>query len=402
MVPAKVAQRIKRECRKIEPLAWALARTIFEHPEAAYQEFFAAKALSDFLAGFGFAITNHLGGLKTAFTAEKRGQRRPCLAYLAEMDALPGMGHACGHHLIAAGSAGAAAALSRSLTPLHGSIKVIGCPAEEMGGGKVILARQGAFKNLDAALIIHPDRRTEVYKRALGVVEIEFFFKGRAAHASAEPEKGVNALDAVIQTFNAVNALRQQLPSHVRVHGIVTQGGVAPNIIPERAAAVFLARGLTVKETNEVAAKVIACAQGAAKAAGARLVTRLRKDKFYAPYAGNRALGQVFWRVLESIGVEVKQGPEDEGMGSTDVGNVSLYAPVLHPLLAVPGATSGVHSREFAAAAGGPGGRAMLEKAILANALTGAEVLLNERLRQDIKNEHRAYIKQEGKLPDYL
>jgi amidohydrolase len=387
----------------IEPAAWALARAIFSRPETAYQEFFAARTLTDFLSGHGFTVSDNAGGLKTAFVAEKRGEgARPCLGFLAEMDALPGMGHACGHHLIAASSAGAAAVLARALPRLAGTIKVFGCPAEELGGGKVKLAREGVFSGLDAALIVHPDRRTEVYKRALGVVEMEFVFKGRAAHASAEPERGLNALDAVIQTFNAVNALRQQLPSHVRVHGIITEGGIAPNIIPERAAAVFLARGLSVKETNEVAAKVTDCARGAARATGTRLASRLRRDKFYAPYVGNRALGQAFRRALERLDVEVRQGPEDQGMGSTDVGNVSLYAPVLHPLLAVPGAKSGVHTPEFARVAGSEKGRVMLGRAIRAMALTGAEVLLDKKLREAIHKEHRAFLKQEGKLPDYL
>jgi amidohydrolase len=397
MLTGKLEKKILREAQRVEAKAWALASSIHERPETAYEERFASRALADFLSGYGFKISRGVVGLETAFVAEKRERkRRPCLAFLAEMDALPGMGHACGHHLIAGSSAGAAAVLARVMPSPPGSIKVIGCPAEELGGGKIIMAREGAFKGIDAALIVHPDRRTEVYKRALGVVEVELVFKGRAAHASAEPERGINALDAVIQTFNAVNAMRQQLPDKSRVHGIITHGGVAPNIIPERASAVFLARGITAAETFELAEKVKSCARGAAKATGAKLRGRIVKEKFYAPYAGNRALGEVFWRALERIGVEVEQRPEDEGMGSTDVGNVSLHAPVLHPLMKVPGATESVHTREFAKVSGGRGGRTMLGRAIRALALTGAAVLLDEKLRAAISKNHKRYIRESG------
>jgi len=283
MLPVKLTNKILKETDSILPGAWKLASDIFANPELAFNEHFASSSLQDYLLEFGFKIEKSVGGLDTAFSAVLKGTKtRPCLGILAEMDALPQIGHACGHHLIAAGSAGTAAVLARSLSPLSGSIKLIGCPAEEHEGGKIILEREGVFDGLDAALIVHPDKRTTVFKRSLGVVNIGLTFKGKSAHAAAEPEMGINALDAVIQTFNSINALRQQLPEHVRIHGIITDGGIAPNIIPESAHAEFMARGLTIRETLEVADKVVSCAKGAAESSGTKIRVKLDKDQMYA------------------------------------------------------------------------------------------------------------------------
>ncbi len=395
ILPEKLTKQILKEADNILPGAWKLASAIFAKPELAFNEKFASSSLQNYLEDFGYKIEKGVGGLETAFTATLKGQRaRPCLGILAEMDALPQIGHACGHHLIAAGSAGTAAVLANVLSPLPGSIKVIGCPAEEHEGGKIILEREGVFKGLDAALIVHPDKRTTVFKRSLGVVTIEFTFKGKSAHAAAEPETGINALDAVIQTFNSINALRQQLPEHVRVHGIVTDGGVAANIIPEMARAEFMARGLTIKETLDVADKVISCARGAAKSSGATVKIKMDKDQMYAPYVPNRALGNIFRQALDVLGIKEDIEPEDKGMGSTDVGNAGLAVPVIHPLLRVHGVDEGVHTRKFAKAASGKAGRDMLSSSIKATALTGAAVLLNKDLVKEIKAEHKATQKE--------
>jgi amidohydrolase len=369
------------------PLAWELALDLFHRPELAYHEVFAAERIKRFLSAEGFSVQSGQAGLKTAFTAMAGPKRGPRIAFLAEMDALPKLGHACGHHLIAGSSAGAAAALVRAFPRLPGQVAVIGCPAEETGGGKLRLARAGVFDGFAAILLVHPDQRTEVYKRSLGAVEIELVFTGRASHASAWPEKGQNALDAVVQTFNAVNLMRQQLPEKQRVHGIISDGGQAPNIIPEHAAARFMARGLTVKETLSLAARVAACAQGAALATGTRLRLTIKKKTMYPPYIPNRGLGEAFQAALLRLRVKSDQGPEDEGMGSTDVGAVSLRAPTLHPLLRLPGVTAGVHTPAFARAAGGKAGRELLGVAIAANALVATRVMLDGPLRRKIRME---------------
>jgi amidohydrolase len=394
LTPALIKKLIAAADR-VWPASWELARSIFERPELGYQEFFAADSVTAFLSRRGFKIKRPLARIDTAFAAEIRGRKSPRLAFLAEMDALPEVGHACGHHLIAASSAGAAAALAEVFPSPPGSIAVIGCPAEEGGGGKVYLARAGVFNGLDAALMVHPDRQTEIYKRSLGVVEMALEFFGRAAHASAYPEDGINALDAVIETFNAINALRQQLPDTTRVHGIITHGGKAANITPDYTRAVFMARGTTVAETLEVAAKVRNCARGAALAAGVTLKVKTKLDVMYAPYVPNRAMGEAFRQALVTLAIPIEQGPEDKHIGSSDVGNACLSAPLLHPQIAVPGATEGVHSLNFARAAGGEGGRRMLGQAIRALTLTGARILLDPVLRAAIHQEHREMVKRQ-------
>ena len=388
MINKTLQKKILAASDEILPSAWKLAKAIFDKPELAYLEFEAAKALEGFLKEEGFSVETNIADIPTAFRA-KQGKGKPVLAFLAEMDALKGMGHACGHHLIAASSAAAATVLTRSFDRLPGTVEVIGTPAEEGGGGKVVMAEAGVFDSIDAAMIAHPDRRTEIYKRSLGVVELEVVFTGRAAHAAAYPEDGINALDAVIQTFNAVAMLRQQLPEKVRVHGIISDGGQAPNIIPEQAAARFYARGLTVEETLRIAEKVRDCAKGAAKATGCKLGSKLVKKHMYAPYVPNRALAGEFEKYLEILGEKVDNGPEDEGMGSTDVGNVCLRAPVIHPLMALPGVVYGVHTTDFAKAAGSDPGKKMLAVAIKALAMTGASFLTDPELRKKVAKEHK-------------
>jgi len=300
--PTALEKKIIATADRILPEVWKLARAIFDNPELGYQERFASKSLTTFLSGRDFSVLRGVAGMDTAFIAEKKGDKGGRLAFLAEMDALPQIGHACGHHLIAASSAGAAVALAEAMGKIPGVLQVIGTPAEEGGGGKIFLANAGVFDGLDAALMVHPDRRTEIYKRSLGVVELELEFRGRAAHASAYPEDGVNALDAVIQTFNAVSAMRQQMREKTRVHGIITHGGKAANIIPDYTRAVFMARGTTLAETMEMVEKVKRCARAGAAAAGATVKIKSRLDVMYAPYIPNRTLGEAFWRALETIG----------------------------------------------------------------------------------------------------
>src|SRR5712691_13342374 len=220
-----------------------LSHQIHDNPELAYQEVKAAGWLSDYLAGQGFKVERGVAGVETAFRATLETGDGPTIAILCEYDALPGIGHACGHNVIAAAGAGAGVGLAavRERLP-KGRIQVIGTPAEEGGGGKVKLIRGGIFQGVDAAMMIHGWDRWIAHQDLLGIVRIGFEFTGKAAHAAADPWEGVNALDAVIQTFNNVSMLRQQMRPEARVHGIVTNGGQAPNIIPESAAATFLVR----------------------------------------------------------------------------------------------------------------------------------------------------------------
>src|SRR5687767_5505336 len=221
----------------------ALSHKIHAHPELAYQEVQACGWLCDFLGAKGFKVERGVGGVDTAFRATLETGSGPTIAILCEYDALPGIGHACGHNVIAMAGAGAGAALAAVKSQLpKGRIQVIGTPAEEGGGGKVKLIQGGVFRDVDAAMMIHGFDRWILHQDLLGIVRVGFEFRGKAAHASADPWEGINALDAVIQTFNSVSMLRQQVRPAARIHGIVNDGGAAANIIPEFASATFFMR----------------------------------------------------------------------------------------------------------------------------------------------------------------
>src|ERR671935_1718562 len=243
-----------------------LSRQIHDHPELCFQEVKAAAWLTEFLDKHGFELERGVAGIDTAFRATIDTGEGPTIAILCEYDALPGIGHACGHNVIAAAGAGAGAALAavRDRLP-RGSVQVIGTPAEEGGGGKVRLIKAGVFEDVDAAMMCHGWDQWILHQDLLGIVRVGFEFTGKAAHAAVDPWEGVNALDAVIQTFNNVSMLRQQVKPSARVHGIVTSGGAAPNIIPEFAACLFYVRAPELGYLWDLYARVVACAEGAAK-----------------------------------------------------------------------------------------------------------------------------------------
>src|SRR5437870_3493299 len=250
----------------------ALSRKIHDNPELGYQEFKAAGWLTDFLAGQGFKVERGVGGVETAFRASIETGDGPTIAILCEYDALPAIGHACGHNVIATAGVGAGAALAAVRDQLpKGRVQVIGTPAEEGGGGKLRLIRGGIFRNVDAAMMVHGWDRWVPHQDLLGIVRLGFEFTGKAAHAAADPWDGINAVDAVIQTFNNVSMLRQQVRPDARIHGIVTSGGAAPNIIPEFAAATFYVRSARLDYLSELQQRVVACAEGAARATGCSL-----------------------------------------------------------------------------------------------------------------------------------
>src|SRR5918999_2431225 len=279
-----------------------LSHRIHDHPELGYQEVKAAGWLGDFLGAQGFKVEPGVAGVETAFRATLETGEGPTIAILCEYDALPGIGHACGHNVIAAAGAGAGAGLAAVRDRLPpGRIQVIGTPAEEGGGGKIRLIRGGVFKGVDAAMMVHGWDQWIVYQDLLGVVRVGFEFTGKAAHASADPWEGVNALDAVIQTFNNVSMLRQQVRPDARIHGIVTNGGAAPNIIPEVAAATFYVRAPALDQMWALHKRVIACAEGAAKATGCTLAVN-EQDNAYAPMKRNDPLLDAFRANLKSLG----------------------------------------------------------------------------------------------------
>ena len=328
-----------------------LSRTIHDNPELAYQEVKAAGWLTDFLGRQGLKIERGIGGVETAFRATIETGAGPTIAILCEYDALPAIGHACGHNAIATAGAGAGAALAavRHVLP-EGRVEIIGTPAEEGGGGKVKLIRAGVFTTVDAAMMCHGWDDWILHQDLLGIVRIGFEFTGKAAHAAVDPWEGVNALDAVIQTFNNVSLLRQQVRPSARIHGIVTHGGAAPNIIPEFAACLFYVRASELDYLWTLHDRVVACAEGAARATGTTLKVVDHRDTVYEPMKRNATLLEAFRLNLRAVGVV--EAPEvPDRLGSSDVGNVSQVLPCIQPLMKIAPHGTPIHSRDFEAAA---------------------------------------------------
>jgi len=377
-----ITQAVDRLASDLE----ALSRRIHDNPELAYQEVKAAGWLADFLGAQGFKVERGVGGVETAFRATLETGDGPTVAIMCEYDALPAIGHACGHNVIAASGAGAGAALGavRDRLP-RGRIHVIGTPAEEGGGGKVKLIKAGVFTGVDAAMMVHGWDQWIPHQDLLGIVRVGFEFSGKAAHASADPWEGVNALDAVIQTFNNVSMLRQQVRPDARIHGIVTHGGAAPNIVPEFAAALFYVRAAQLDYMWALQKRVIACAEGAARATGCR-VKVIEHDNAYEPMRRNATLLDVFRANMKALGVAESPEVKDR-LGSSDVGNVSQVVPTIQPLVKIAPDGTPIHSRDFEAAAVSPLAREGLCAAAKAMAMTAFDLLADPALVERARRE---------------
>ncbi|CEP66769.1 Amidohydrolase [Moorella glycerini] len=385
-----VKERIARAIASLKEQIINVAEAIYDHPEPGNQEYFAVELLTGILAERGFKITRPLCQLPTAFRAELAGRSGPRVALLAEYDALPGLGHACGHNLIAAASLGAALGLATIIKELRGTIVVLGTPAEETRGAKVVLARQGALDDLDAAMMFHPGDTNTVEVSSLALEALEFVFEGRAAHAASSPEEGINALEAVIQLFNHINSLRPYLKDGASVQGIITEGGTSPNIIPERAVARFYLRARTRGALNKVIERVENCATAAALATGSRYWYH-NYEPSYEPMLTNRALAAAWRDNVKELGV-IDSGFPSNSRGSLDMGNVSQVVPAIHPYLSLNAGKLVPHSRQFAQAVRGEAGRRVVILAATALAWTAADVMLDRDLLQRIKEEFTSTI----------
>jgi amidohydrolase len=327
-----------------------LGLRIHAHPETAMQEHQAAAWITSVLKNNSFAITTGICDMPTAFRAVY-GSGRPRIAFIAEYDALPGLGHACGHNLIATAAVAAAIGSRPAVDSLGGSVLVIGTPAEELQGGKIEMIARGAFNDIDAALMAHPSSYDSAAVKALACACIYVEFFGKEAHAAAQPEEGINALEAMILSFNAVNSLRQHIEDGARIHGIITDGGRAANIVPGHAAGHFLVRADNLPYLEKLKARVLACMQGAALASGARLEYRW-EEKEYAPMLNHPELTGRYISNMAALGNMVPLFNPDSSFGSTDMGNLSQHVPALHAEVAVAAAGTGVHTTEFACLAG--------------------------------------------------
>ncbi|MDO7904884.1 M20 family metallopeptidase [Paenibacillus sp. JX-17] len=357
------------------------------NPELGNEEYLASARLKEELAFHGFEIEAPVLGIETAFigtySAAKDG---PVVGLLAEYDALKDLGHACGHHLICMMSVGAAVGLKSVIDELGGTIRVYGTPAEETRGAKVPMAAAGLFDDCDFAMMAHPYYAHERSGSSLAMDAVQFEFFGKAAHAAASPHEGINALDAVIQTFNGINALRQQVKSSVRIHGIINAGGQAANIIPDYASAQFYVRAATRKELTSLTQRVIHVAEGAAMQTGCRLETS-NYETSYDELVTNETLSDAYTRNLIENGIAPEAVTKGNDHGSADLGNVSLRCPAIHPYIQVVDEQHSLHTPEFR-------DLAMLDRALDAMILgakvlgcTAYEVMDNAELLKQIKDE---------------
>ncbi len=380
-------RKVTQEIERIESELRDLNETIHAEPELGGEEFKASQAHIRFLQRHGFQVETQYLGIPTAFKATfKSREPGPTIAYLAEYDALPDIGHGCGHNLLGTVSSGAGVVLSKMLSEIGGCIIVFGTPAEETNGFKVDMAEKGAFDKIDVAMIAHPDASHCRSSRSLAMDALEFTFLGKAAHAAEKPEAGINALDAAINTFNNINALREHIRPDARVHGYIKEGGIAANIVPERAVARFYVRALTKSYLKQLAEKVKNCAEGASLAAGTQL--RIRNyEKSYDNMVTNSALSEAYCRNLMKMGVRsIKDGDNDE-LGSIDAGNVSHKCPTIHPYFAISENRIEKHTREFSRATVTPFAYGEMKKTIGALVLTGMEVVKDSDFLEAIKTE---------------
>ncbi len=347
---------------------------IHDHPELGNQEYEAVRVLTDFLREHNFSITCPVAGLDTAFEAVY-DSKKPGLsvAYLCEYDALPELGHGCGHNMIGVMSAGAGVLLSKVIDEIGGKIYVFGTPAEETNGAKVTMTEAGLFNKMDAVMMVHPSGFTTESGTSLAIEALQFDYKGRPAHAAACPEEGINALNAVIQLFNGIDALRQHVTPDVRIHGIITQGGVAANIVPEAATAQFYIRAATKEYLSIVKEKVLNIAQGAALMTGATLEVS-NYELSYDDLKTNEVLSNTFNENLRQLGItDIK--PHKKGSGSVDIGNISNICPTIHPYIGIADEEITGHSQQMVDATITQLAHERLIIAALALAYTGHDVL---------------------------
>ena len=379
----------------LSPRLIEVSDRMYQEPEIGLQEFKSSKALVSLLEGAGFEVRTGLADMPTSFVAVKSGKPGgPTVAILAEYDALPEIGHGCGHNIIGTAAVGAGMALAGLMGELEGTLMVVGSPAEEGAvdgaGGKVRLLKAGVFKGVDAAIMFHPSQRDMVMATSNARVALEISFRGKTAHAAGAPHEGINALDAAILTFNNWNALRQQLKEDVRIHGIITKGGVSPNIIPDYAEIRMYCRANDMAYLAEVEKKVRACAEGAALATGAKVSFRYTAET-YSNLVTNEALAKAFAANLEALGRKVQAPEAKSGGGSTDMANVSHEVPSVHAYVAIckPGQAAS-HSREFAQATISEAGHRGLLDGAKALAMTAIDIFTDKTLLEAAKKEFSA------------
>ncbi len=365
----------------------AISHELHANPELAFKEHKACALLVRSLRDSGLEVQAGSHGLDTAFRSDFGGSSSPCVALVAEYDALPDIGHACGHNLIATASVGAGMALASLAGELPGSVRILGTPAEEDGAGKEIMLRQGAFEGVDCAMMIHPAGFNLPAMPCICKADVDVVYRGRAAHAAAAPERGINALDALVTAYQGIAALRQHIHPTERIHGIIIDGGQAPNIVPERASGRFYVRSPHESGLAKLKARVAACLEAGGVATGAEVEIEWSEID-YLDLWSNQPLQESFQSNAETLGRKFIPMSALSPMmaGSTDMGNVSQRVPSIHPMLASSPPNTNIHNREFADYAGGQMGDEAALDGAKSLAMTAIDFLFDANLRSRTQN----------------
>lgn len=376
-------------CDRVDALAPRLvhaSRAIHAHPELNYEERFAHQLLTDLLEDQGITPVRSAYGIETAFDASV-GSSGPTVAVLCEYDALPGVGHACGHNIIATAGLGAGLAAAVVAEQAGGRLRIMGTPAEEGGGGKVKMARAGAFDGVDAAMMVHPADADLIRMDCIAIQELEVEYHGKAAHAAAAPWEGRNALDAAVLGYMNVATLRQHIRPNERIHGIFTKGGDKPNIVPANAAMDWYIRSGTIDSLQPLTERVKVALESAATACGCTMDHAWVGER-YADMIDNQPMVQAYARNASRVGRTVRD-PAETGrpvVGSTDMGNVSYLVPSIHPMIKVAPDGTPIHTVDFASfAASAEGDRAVIDGAKVM-AMTVVDLWTSEALMADVRS----------------
>ena len=382
----ELLQNLSKKYNKIFKDLKELNEYIYANPELGRKEFKACEAHKNILKKYGFKVTENYIGIETAYLAEYSSEKEgPKIAYLAEYDALPEVGHGCGHNILGTVSVGAGILLKDFVNEFGGTVFVYGTPAEETFGAKVDMAEAGCFDNIDAAMLSHPTGKSHERSGTSQAMEaLQFTFKGKTAHAAGDPYNGINALDGVIQFFNSVNALRQQTKDSARIHGIISNGGEAANIIPDLAVANFYVREATTKEMLKLSERVKNCAKGAALATGTTLEIE-NYEYTFKHLVTNETLSETYVKNLNLQGIE--NVPMSEPSGSSDCGDVSHHCPTIHSYFPISKCELTGHSIDFAKASISEEAYKGMKEAVLALAMTGKDILSDKELLKKIKDE---------------
>lgn len=380
---------LSAELAALRPRMETVSLAIHARPELKFAEFHAQEVLTGWLAESGFAVRAPAGGVDTAFVATHEGTAPgPYVAVLVEYDALPGVGHGCGHNLIAAGGVAAAIALVGALPDHPGTVAVIGTPGEEMGGaGKVRLAEAGVFGGVDAAVMFHPGDQSLTARPGLAAAHLRVAFTGVSAHASVSPWLGRSALAGAQLFVQAIDALRQFVPPTVRLHGIISDGGQAPNVVPAHAAVDLYVRDRTATSVAALVTRVRTAADGAALATGTE-ATVAETGPLYAERRNNMVLADRFGDAVRALGVDIAPGDLDSPAGSSDIGNISLLLPVIHPYIQIAEPGTPGHSDAMREAAATPFAHDRAQVAATGLASVAAELLTEPSLFAAARAEH--------------